>query len=788
MAYLTTCLSRQPPQSRSRQYRLGYRRSVVLALIALATLTGTIGYRYYNEPQITINSLAPQTIYAPKTVLVEDKMATLTARKAARQSALNVFALSQAATETIESDLVNVLSAAQALRNLAGPLPYLSGQMLSADVQRHLRRMDRAQLSDLIQSVESADPSIQSPARYDALPSFKQAWIELRRIYQQPQGQQKWTQLCTAVRQANERYQSAQRSTTDRLAAIQIEPILDIPDREWQQLAPKLQLTLHRMLAQGLAPGLPPQVAANAVAVQVSDWQPLYQQVAKQVLPAVLRSNLILDPVETLRQQEQAAQQTSPIMVQIRAGDVIVQHNQRVSSADFALLDYFNLSRRMPNFGGLFATLAGVTSAIVLFRWLRQRYYEGETRRCWSYRDDLLVLLLALSVPLMIGLTEVTYTTLPAVGILVGGFYGSILGAATVALLSLVVPLGIPFTDWTFGAIALGSLVGSVMAGQARSREELARVGLVLGVAQGVAYAILMGIGNPNGLVSLAGAASRQGLIGVGWCIVALGVSPYLEKLFDLITPIRLAELANPNRPLLKRLAEEAPGTFQHTLFVTTLAEAGARALKCNVELIRAGTLYHDIGKLHDPQYFIENQFNCTNKHTELDDPWLSAHLIRKHVTEGIVMARKAGLPSAVRAFIPEHQGTMVIAYFYHQACQKAQSAVPSFAIADQDFRYDGPVPQSRETGIVMLADSCEAALRSMKQVDCENALRTVQQIFKARWKEDQLKDSGLTRDDLDILAQTFVQVWQQVNHERIPYPSPIALTQRQLHSPRKGL
>jgi cyclic-di-AMP phosphodiesterase PgpH len=156
-------------------------------------------------------------------------------------------------------------------------------------------------------------------------------------------------------------------------------------------------------------------------------------------------------------------------------------------------------------------------------------------------------------------------------------------------------------------------------------------------------------------------------------------------------------------------------------------------------------------------------------------------------VTEGLVMARKAGLPSAVQAFIPEHQGTMLIAYFYHQACQLVQQQPETVTVQEQDFRYEGPTPQCRETGIVMLADSCEAALRAMKQTDPADALRTVNQIFKTRWQDDQLVHSRLSREDLDTLAKVFVEVWQQVNHERIPYPQPITLMPRKSHFPRKS-
>ncbi len=180
---------------------------------------------------------------------------------------------------------------------------------------------------------------------------------------------------------------------------------------------------------------------------------------------------------------------------------------------------------------------------------------------------------------------------------------------------------------------------------------------------------------------------------------------------------------------------------------------------------------------MHDPLGFIENQMGA-NKHDLINDPWKSAEIIKKHVTEGLVMARKYRLPKAVQSFIPEHQGTMLIAYFYHQAQQltqqspKADAAIP--LLKESDFRYDGPAPQSRETGIVMLADSCEAALRSLKDATPEEALAMINKILRARWQDKQLADSGLTREDMSKIANIFVEVWQQFNHQRIAYPKAI--------------
>jgi hypothetical protein len=406
-----------------------------------------------------------------------------------------------------------------------------------------------------------------------------------------------------------------------------------------------------------------------------------------------------------------------------------------------------------------------------------------------------------------------------------------------VGLLALLLPPGLEVSWVDALIVAAGGLVAAAWAGRARSREDLALLGGGVAIAQGGLYLVMNLINSAAAefvWLTVLGSAALCGFAGLIWVIIAIGLSPYLEHLFDLVTPIRLAELANPNRPLLKQLAAEAPGTFQHTLFVASLAEAAARSLGCNVELVRAGTLYHDIGKLHKPQAFIENQMGGPNLHDELADPWLSAEIVRKHVSEGLVMARRARLPKAIQAFIPEHQGTMLIAYFYYQAKQQQEQreqrakvanfgleqtpverlnrcdrldqagranqahqpdrattaiettqqdkapqgrsiyqacALDQRPVLESHFRYPGPIPQSRETGIVMLADSCEAALRSLENATYEEALALVNRMLRARWQDNQLVCSGLSREDLRVIAEVFVTVWQQFNHKRIAYP-----------------
>jgi cyclic-di-AMP phosphodiesterase PgpH len=525
---------------------------------------------------------------------------------------------------------------------------------------------------------------------------------------------------------------------------------------------------LERILTQGIPPGLPSSILEEAVRVQLWDTPPGTEPLASAMLMNVLKPNLIKDPVQTKLRAEQAAEAVEPETVSIRRGEVIVQAGEEIRQADFVLLDYFGMSRRRINVLALVGFAGIVSGSILIFWGVEQLVHPG-----LRMRDHVLILLLVLSVPL-VAIANVELASLPAIGILVGSFYGSPLGVTTIALLSVVLPIGMDVAWSSLAASSVSGLVGAALAGRLRSREELAFLGLGVGITQGVVYLlvslILAGASAPVWYAVLT-AASIQALMGIAWSVVALGISPYLENLFDLVTPTRLAELSNPNRPLLKRLASDAPGTFQHTLFVATLAEAAARAVgNCNVELVRTGTLYHDVGKMHDPLGFIENQMGGPNKHDEIADPWVSADIIKRHVSEGLVMARKCRLPRAVQAFIPEHQGTMLISYFYYQAVQHAKEN-PDLQVDEAMFRYNGPTPQSRETGIVMLADSCEAALRSLKDATPEEALAMVNRILRARWQDNQLTDSGLSREEMTTIAEIFVQVWLQFNHQRIPYP-----------------
>jgi putative nucleotidyltransferase with HDIG domain len=247
---------------------------------------------------------------------------------------------------------------------------------------------------------------------------------------------------------------------------------------------------------------------------------------------------------------------------------------------------------------------------------------------------------------------------------------------------------------------------------------------------------------------------------------LAAGIFVTLGSAFGVTTRLQLLEMSQLSQPLLLRLQDEAPSTFQHSVIVANLAEKGAHTIGADALLARVGCYYHDIGKLLRPGFFIENQLGGANPHDALD-PSDSARIISDHVTDGINLARHYRLPAKVAQFIPEHHGTRTVTYFYRRAAEEDPNV-------DVDaFRYPGPKPQSRETAIAMLADSCEAAVRSNPDHSAESIDRIVEEVYSERLAEGQLDESDLTLKNIRSLADSFKATLRAVYHPRVEYPAP---------------
>ena len=820
--YLTRLIGKLlKPQKKQETSRCSTQAtSPILVVLAIASLTVTIGQRYYSKPKLDEGTIALQTIRAPRSAVVIDNKITGQKRQSARLGNVTVFMINELVNQRVDKELSEILGLGNQVREIVVNFPFINTGILSTATQRYLRQASPEKWQAIQQIVEEelkerppgplleTTASTSSPQNLvlvigsdnnfiaptlvvDKLPAQASKSLEKQNNIQTPivissQAQkaisellaygkkglfEEYLRVLDEVSEARSLYKEAleflAKQQENEGYDIYNNTLLDLSDATWQKTQKGIETVKDRMLAQGISPNFPRQQWVKAVKLQVAGVVALeVEDLAINVLENVLEPNLTKDPKGSKKLIELAAQNVKPVKYRVRKNEIIVKKGERINRKAFVLLDNFGLSRRGVNWYGLVGFICLVSEAVGIVA-----IVERQLKACLRSRDNLLLLLLSLSAPLLQAL-RVPWSSLPAIGLLVGNFYGATMGVTVVGLISVVLPIGMDIDKIDWLASAIGGIVGSLVAEKMRSREEQALLGVGVGLVQGTVYLLTtLIVRKTSGLLwyAIIGPVGLQAVAGLVWSIVALGLSPYLEHLFDLITPIRLSELANPNRPLLKRLASETPGTFQHTLFVASLAEAAAREIGCNVELVRTGTLYHDIGKMHDPLGFIENQMGGQNKHDEINNPWVSVEIIKKHITEGLAMARKYRLPKAIRAFIPEHQGTMLIAYFYYQAKQRYQKGAKR--IKEDYFRYAGPIPQSRETAIVMLADSCEAALRSLKDATHKDALQMVKKILRARLQDNQLVDSGLTRAEISSIAEIFVQVWEQYNHKRIAYP-----------------
>ncbi|MEG3438213.1 HDIG domain-containing metalloprotein [Pannus brasiliensis CCIBt3594] len=742
-------------------------RRPIIFLFTVGCLTSVVGYRFYNQPKLAMGTFSPTTIIAPKTASFEDRDTTEARRQKIRAGLIPVLKRDAEMTASIERDLSLTLDRLDLSRQIGKNFPTDGARSLSPATLQYLTTTSEAIWSSL------SSPSIES----ESDPEIPTAIASEVDRYRQRLGPQRWQKLVVSLDRVRREFPSSVREAADspelEPSALAVNAAGRGSARDWNESKRQILGIARVILAQGIPPGLAESHLREAIDLQIRERVPLSGRLlARELLESALigKSNLVEDETATRQQAAKAIEAVETVLASVEEGQVIVRAGEKIDRADFVVLDGFGLSERGMDWTGLAGTALLVTGAIGTFCLVARRLH-----RPLRHRDFLLLGLLTLTPPIL-AIANFPFTNLAAVGLLTGSFYGPTLAVTQVLLTSGLSMFGINRVSIDLVAGTVGGLVAALVAGRLRSRDEFSLLGIGIGITQSGVYLLgylLVSATTGTVLLTILPHAVVYGLSGLAWTVVALGISPLLERFFDVVTPIRLVELANPNRDLLKRLATEAPGTFQHTLFVACLAEAAARELHCNVELIRAGTLYHDIGKMHDALGFIENQMGGPNKHDRIDDPYISAEIIKKHVTEGLVMARKYGLPRAVRDFIPEHQGTLLISYFYHQAKQRAESQGKE-PVSEADFRYDGPIPQSRETGIVMLADSTEAALRSMKDATPEQAMDTIKKIFQARWRDNQLADSGLRLEELPIIAEIFVRVWQQFHHRRIAYPKAV--------------
>jgi putative nucleotidyltransferase with HDIG domain len=479
---------------------------------------------------------------------------------------------------------------------------------------------------------------------------------------------------------------------------------------------------------------------------------------------SLLQPNEVVDQASTQRARARAADAVAPVM--ILKGQAIVHEGDRVTADDMVRLQDAGLLRTQGRAGVVLgaALLAAIIEAMAWAHLaLFHRDVLGSERRLVLLGATAVAAMAA--IPLALRLSAFL-SPLPWAAILVAVAFGPQLAVFLTALLSLAT--GLLSHDLAAAAVTLVlGLAAAFSLRRIHQRSDLMRAGALAGASGAAAWlalALFLGQGlNHTQTLAEAGLTLADGLI----CgVLAIGTLPYVEYAFGLLTPMRLLELANPQQPLLHRLLIEAPGTYHHSLMVANLAEAACQAFGGDALLARVGAYYHDVGKIKRPYFFIENQLGGENPHDKLS-PNLSALVITSHVRDGVDLAREHRLPEELIDFIRTHHGTTMVSYFYHRARQTGDCI-------EENFRYGGPIPETREQAVVMLADGVEATVRAMRETQPDKVEATVRGVVRERLDGGQLARADLTLRQLDQIVSTFVHVLNGIYHHRVEYPEQV--------------
>jgi hypothetical protein len=557
------------------------------------------------------------------------------------------------------------------------------------------------------------------------------------------------------------------------LTPAQIDNLLVLADTTWELLAQETITVVDLAMRETIRDtDLAEKKARLPVLVSVSlseDQAALVSALAQ----GFIAPNSLLDAAATEQRRVEARNGVQPKQVSYVAGQVVVREGQLVTPNMVEALEHMGLvtpAVAWSDIAGLALTALLVAAVIGLYLWQHEPVLSQHPRNL------LLVVLLLLGFLIIAKLMVPGRTVLPYVfpasalamllTVLLGPGLALVASAALAVLIGVMTDGSLEFTTY----FVVGSAVAILTLSRIERLNNFFAAGLAVGVIHTVtviAFRLPSGTLDPVGSVTLVAAALANGILSAS---ITLGGLFVFGNVFDVTTTVQLLELSRPTHPLLNELMHKAPGTYHHTLMVANLAEQAASRIGADALLTRVGAFYHDIGKMARPYMFVENQVEGANVHNQLD-PQTSAEIIISHVADGLELARKYRLPSRVRAFIPEHHGTMRAGFLYNKALERANGDTGK--VNESSFRYPGPKPRSKETALLLLADGAEAATRAGRPTSAEQVAEIVKKVVDDRAAQGQLDECPLTLNDLRLARESMVTTLQGVFHPRLQYPEP---------------
>jgi cyclic-di-AMP phosphodiesterase PgpH len=517
------------------------------------------------------------------------------------------------------------------------------------------------------------------------------------------------------------------------------------------------------------------------------EWPGLLRRAVLRFAKLQIRANLFFNAEETKSRRDTAAAEVRDAVIQIKKGQKIIGDGELITPVHLVVLRGMGAQRDPMD---LLQLQLGGAALVALLLYGTFAFFRSAFRTFRPTRKDSILLGLVLLGTL--GMThlwtsvadalhdrypglanEPLYYLAPvAVGAMLVRFLLSDVLALFSALVTSVLCALLLGNSLPFGIVVfLTSVVGAERVGHARERLGIFKAGLAVGVV-GALASIALSLAEGKGLtvetVLTACSLLLSGAVVTPALMMAL--TPLVEGLFGYASDIKLLELANLNHPALKELIVQAPGTYHHSIIIGSLVEAAAEAIGANPLLARSCAYYHDIGKGKNPLYFGENQ-KGENRHDSLA-PAMSAVIIKRHVTDGMELARQYKLPKLVADAIPQHHGTRLVGYFFNKAVKEQEGKENPQAVDESIYRYPGPKPRFREAALVMIADAVEAASRSLSELSSAKLQALVQKLINSIFTEGQLDECELTLKDLNLIGQSFARTLESIYHARPAYPA----------------
>ncbi|WP_409341325.1 HD family phosphohydrolase [Paenibacillus sp. MBLB4367] len=505
------------------------------------------------------------------------------------------------------------------------------------------------------------------------------------------------------------------------------------------------------------------------------------RELVQEIARFAIMPNKFLDTKGTDEARAQARENTKPVL--INKNDVLVNKGELITDQLYKQLGDLSLLKDKTNYGPQIGLILLCTLLVLgLYIFVRQSELAISSNNAQLLMLVLIFIITLVSMRVVALGQNLEY---PHIGFLAPVALGSMLimvllsaplAFASSALISIMASIiynndADTLFDYRYGLVSLIVCYTAVFALQkASQRSSILKAGVMVSLASGLSVVALILLDNHYTMRDTAFSLSFAVAGGLLSAVLVIGLLPFFETAFGILSPLKLVELSNPNLPLLRKLLTETPGTYHHSVMVGNLSEAAAEAIGANGLLCRVGSYYHDIGKTKRPHYFIENQMGMENPH-DLIDPSLSKSIIVAHARDGVEMLKEYNLPKPLRDIAEQHHGTTLLKYFYHKAKQQ-QGEHHDMPVEEAEFRYPGPKAQSKEAAIVGIADCVEAAVRSLRSPTIEQIDSMVRKIIKDRLDDGQFNECDLTLKELDTVGKALKETLLGIFHSRIEYPT----------------